>query len=96
MPAVAGVFKALSEPTRLEILLALSPNGRAVYQVVERTALSQPLVSHHLAVLRDAGLVRAERKGNHVFYGWCSPALEHLVQDAAQISREVNETRHTH
>jgi len=61
-------FKALSEPTRLRVVLALSDECRPVSHVAAATGLPQPLVSHHLRVLRDAGIARPDRRGNQVFY----------------------------
>ena len=55
----ATVFRALSEPHRVEILEALRGGERPVGDLVERTGLSQPAVSKHLRVLKDAGLVEA-------------------------------------
>lgn len=65
---LAAFFKALSEPARLSIVLALTDECRPVSDVVEITGLPQPSVSHHLRILRDAGLARAERRGSFVFY----------------------------
>jgi ArsR family transcriptional regulator len=65
---LAALFKALSEPARLSIVLALSDECRPVSAVVEATGLPQPLVSHHLRVLRDAGVARADRRGAYVYY----------------------------
>jgi ArsR family transcriptional regulator len=65
---LAAFFKALSEPARLRILLALSDDCRPVTDVVQATGLPQPLVSHHLRILRDAGLARPQRRGAYVHY----------------------------
>ena len=65
---LAALFKALSEPARLSIVLALSDECRPVSDVVEATGLPQPLVSHHLRVLRDAGVARPDRRGAYVYY----------------------------
>ncbi|KQS98628.1 metalloregulator ArsR/SmtB family transcription factor [Cellulomonas sp. Leaf395] len=68
---VSRALKALADPLRLRALslIAASPAGEAcVEDVSELTAASQPTVSHHLKVLRDAGLVTAERRGTWVWY----------------------------
>ena len=65
---IAEVFKALSNVKRLEILAALTTECESVSTIVERAKLPQPLVSHNLRLLRDRGLVRAERRGTYVFY----------------------------
>jgi DNA-binding transcriptional ArsR family regulator len=66
--ALARFFKVLSEPTRLRVLLALTDDCRAVTDIASCTGLPQPLVSHHLRILRDAGLARPDRRGSFVFY----------------------------
>jgi ArsR family transcriptional regulator len=68
---VARALKALADPLRLRALslIAASPAGEAcVEDVSELTSVSQPTVSHHLKVLKDAGLVTAERRGTWVWY----------------------------
>ncbi len=61
-------FKALGEPVRVSILKALCCRPLSVGEIVERSRLSQPAISHHLRVLRDAGLVTAEKRGTTVYY----------------------------
>jgi DNA-binding transcriptional ArsR family regulator len=57
MVAVATTFDVLAEPARRDILDLLRERERSVGELVERLSLSQPGVSKHLRVLRDAGLV---------------------------------------
>jgi len=68
---VATALRALADPLRLRALslIATSPTGEArVCDVAELADVSQPTVSHHLKVLRDAGLVTSERRGTWVYY----------------------------
>jgi DNA-binding transcriptional ArsR family regulator len=65
---VSRFFKALSEPARLRIVVALTDECRPVSDIVEATGLPQPLVSHHLRILRDTGIARPERRGAYVYY----------------------------
>ena len=65
---VAELFKTLSDPTRLRILHVLTLDCQSVSSIVAATQLSQPLVSHHLRLLRDRGLVRAEPRGGYTYY----------------------------
>lgn len=63
------VFKLLSDETRLRILMYLAREGELhVTALCERLDQSQPAVSHHLALLRVAGLIEARRDGKHNFY----------------------------
>lgn len=60
--------KAIADQTRQEIMRLLCCQWLPVGDVVAQTGVSQPTVSHHLAVLREAGLVNARRDGKQVFY----------------------------
>ena len=63
------VFKLLSDETRLRILLYLAREGELhVTALCDKLEQSQPAVSHHLALLRVAGLIEARRDGKHNFY----------------------------
>jgi len=67
--AVAARFKALGEPTRLRILLALRDGDRCVGDLQDATALNQANLSRHLQLLLAAGLVKRRRDGLFVYYG---------------------------
>lgn len=63
------VFKLLADETRLRVLMYLQSEGELhVSALCERLQQSQPAVSHHLALLRVAGLIEARRDGKHNFY----------------------------
>ncbi len=66
----AGLFKALGDDTRMEIvgLLASAGGELCVCEIEPRFALSQPTISHHLRLLREAGVVTSERRGSWVYY----------------------------
>ncbi len=65
---ICSSFKALGDPVRVSILKALCCESLCVGDIVARVNLSQPAVSHHLRILREAGLVNAEKVGTTVFY----------------------------
>lgn len=71
---LSKVLKILGEPNRLRILTSLGLECRPVTSIVKNTGLTQTNVSFHLRVLRDAGLVRPERRGSFVYY--CLPDNE--------------------
>jgi DNA-binding transcriptional ArsR family regulator len=64
-----ATFTVLAEPSRRRILGLLRERERSVGELVEATALSQPGVSKHLRVLRDAGLVEVRPDAQRRFYG---------------------------
>lgn len=80
---LAEIFKALSDPTRLRLIKLLSecapgkcPGPLCVNALAHRVGVSQSAVSQHLRVLRQAGLVRGERRGYHVHYSLDRDRLE--------------------
>jgi len=67
---LAEWYGVLADPTRLRLLSLISAAGEAcaACDFVEPLGVSQPTVSHHLKVLRDAGLVESEKRGRWVYY----------------------------
>lgn len=61
-------FKALGDPIRLRILQALCDGDRCVCEIQERVGVAANLLSHHLRVLREAGLVASQRRGRWIHY----------------------------
>lgn len=62
------VLRTLADPSRLSIFRALRTSERCVRALVESEGLSQPLVSHHLRILHQAGLVQSRRSDGFVLY----------------------------
>jgi ArsR family transcriptional regulator, arsenate/arsenite/antimonite-responsive transcriptional repressor len=75
-----SAFKALSDATRREILRLLSKREMAVGEIVDNFSVSQPTISRHLAVLRNAGLVTARREGQNVVYGLDTTVVQDVVR----------------
>jgi ArsR family transcriptional regulator, arsenate/arsenite/antimonite-responsive transcriptional repressor len=78
---LAHVFKALADPVRLRLfsLIASFAGGKAcVCDLTGPFDVSQPTISHHLRVLREAGLVDSERRGTWVYYWVLPDALARL------------------
>lgn len=65
---LARIFKILAEPSRLQIVMSMGLDCCPVSDIIEATGLSQSNVSFHLRVLREAGIVKGERRGGFVFY----------------------------
>jgi DNA-binding transcriptional ArsR family regulator len=62
------IFQALADPSRRAIFESLTRGESAVKDLTARFEISQPAVSQHLALLKDAGLVAGRREGRRVFY----------------------------
>ena len=78
----ASIFVALGDPHRQRIVLMFEPGERLnVAQIVAASTLSRTAVSHHLRVLRDAGVLRYEKVGREVWY-WADPAAVRTALEA--------------
>jgi len=94
---LAGVFKALGDPTRLKILDLLKARGKSCCALVSAreaglcacdvegaVGLSQAAVSHHMGVLVRSGLVTAEKRGRWIYYCRNETALDALADSIAR------------
>lgn len=84
---LAARLQAFADPTRLRLLAALRtrPDQQAcVKELTQATGLAQPLVSHHLQILRRALLVHSSRHGSHVYYRLDATAVEAAFRDIAR------------
>ena len=94
---VAEAFKALGDPTRVKILSLLKAKGRSCCELITRgepglcacdieeaVGLSQAAVSHHMGLLRRAGLVEAEKRGRWVYYRRNEAAIGRLADVIAK------------
>lgn len=70
LACVTDAFRALADQTRVRLLSMISTGGGevCVQELVDGLDLSQPTVSHHLKVLREAGLVTSDRRASNVYY----------------------------
>ncbi len=83
------VFKLMSDETRLRILMYLMREGELhVTALCERLDQSQPAVSHHLALLRVAGLIEARRDGKHNYY---SVRAKHFHRIMGELFKSITE-----
>ena len=79
---LAQVFRALADPVRLRLvsLIGAHQGGEAcVCALTEAFDLTQPTISHHLKVLREAGIIDCERRGTWVYYWLIPSALERMA-----------------
>jgi DNA-binding transcriptional ArsR family regulator len=81
------VYRAISEPTRRRIMDLLADRERPVKDLVDRFPVSQPALSQHLRVLRDAGLVRIRREGRMRVYSVHAPLLREVHDWVGRFER---------
>jgi len=77
----ARLFRVLGHPARLQILDILAGGPCCVHIIIQRTGCRQAYVSQQLAILREAGLVIAEREGIKMRYRLVSPDVRRLLQN---------------
>ena len=73
MESLQKVFKTLSDPTRVRVLALLEREELAVQELMDVLGMAQSRVSRHLAILREAGLLKDRREGTYVFYRFTVP-----------------------
>jgi ArsR family transcriptional regulator len=73
------VFHALSDPLRLEIVAYLRDGEKCVCEIVPHLNLVQPLISRHLKILKDAGLIRCRKDGTKRLYSIVDPQIYTVV-----------------
>ena len=78
---ITKIFKALSDPTRFKIFLLLNSRIFCVNGIVNFLQISQPAVSQHLKILREAGLVKIEKKGYWVHYSSDKEKIDKFLKD---------------
>src|SRR3954469_14417032 len=81
----AQFFRALAHPTRIRMLEILVRGGHTVQQLQEALMLDQPIVSQQLAVLRNQGIVSAQKEGSAVRYTLRDPLVGELLDLARRI-----------
>jgi ArsR family transcriptional regulator len=94
---VAAKLKALSDPVRLRLfsLVASHAGGEAcVCDISGGFDVSQPTISHHLKVLRDAGLLTSERRASWVYYSVVPETLRNLAMVLGVVSGDVVTSGH--
>jgi ArsR family transcriptional regulator len=84
MDDLVKLFKALADPTRVQILAQLADRGMCVGALAYRLGVTHSAVSQHLRILREAGLVDGERQGYRVHY---SLSRERVREISAQVAR---------
>jgi len=90
------VFHALSDPIRLEILAYLRNGEKCVCEIVPHLKLIQPLVSRHLKVLKDAGIIRCRKDGTKRLYSIVDARIYNVIDSlsaelVSTLAKEVFE-----
>ena len=87
---VADVFKKLDDPSRLKIFWLLCHCEECVINLSSLMEMSSPAVSHHLKVLRSAGLIVSRREGKEVYYKAADTAVCRTLHETSEKIREIS------
>jgi DNA-binding transcriptional ArsR family regulator len=93
-PTSEQVFRAISHPTRRSLLDQLRDGETEVCELVSPSYMSRPALSQHLKILREAGLVRAQREGPRTIYSLNPEPLRCVYHWAKRHEAFLNKTRH--
>lgn len=91
MNRTSEIIAALDSPLRLQILLLLHQRDHVVHELVSTLGKSQPLVSQHLRVLKNAGLVNATRVGREVVYRLAVPGVITVLESLSTLESEEHD-----
>ncbi len=73
------IFKGLSDPIRRKIVYMLRQKDLSAGEIAEKFDITKPSISHHLNILKQAGMVIDERKGQNIYYSLNTSVFEDLV-----------------
>ncbi len=80
-------FKALSDPTRREILQSLKTKSKTPSELLEEIKVSQPTLSHHLDILKRADIISGEREGQFIRYSLNMTVFDMAVEYLIEITK---------
>jgi DNA-binding transcriptional ArsR family regulator len=84
--ALAEAFRLLGQPVRIQILLTIATQEACVCHLEAALGIRQAVISQHLMVLREAGLVTANRDGRNIFYCLAKPGLFEAICQVAVVA----------
>lgn len=87
-------FKALSDPTRREILNLLRAGPMTVGEILEHFPITGASLSHHLSILKNAGLIDDEKKGKYIFYTLNTTVLDDILNWMMSLKEKGGESNH--
>ncbi|WP_257162572.1 ArsR/SmtB family transcription factor [Corynebacterium cystitidis] len=85
-----NVISALDSPLRMSILLLLHERDHVVHELVDELQKSQPLISQHLRVLKNSGLVQSTRSGREVVYSLTVAETNDLIHEAEKVGKAAH------
>ncbi len=90
----ADVFKALADPTRLKILECIRKGEKCICEIIPYTGKSQPNVSQHLKVLKNAGIIEERKEGTRIMLKIFDREIYKIIDLAKHISKIAKTVRY--
>ena len=84
------IFKALNDPTRRKILQLLREKDLSAGEIAQHFNMTKPSISHHLDLLKQAGLVSADKKGQYIFYSLNTTVLDEVLNFFIELTQKNN------
>lgn len=91
MSSMNVTFKALSDPTRRQIIQLLKEKTMTAGDIANHFSMTKPSISHHLNLLKQAGLITDEKRGQYVIYELNTTVFEDVIQWFLAISTNDKE-----
>jgi ArsR family transcriptional regulator len=86
------LFKALNDPTRREILELLKEKDLTAGEIADQFDISKPSISHHLDLLRQAGLVVSVKEGQFMFYSLNTTVMDEMLKWIINLQSQKNKS----
>jgi len=81
-----SIFKALSNPTRIKILELVEHNEKCICEIIPETGRSQPTISQHLKILRDAQLIKQRKEGTKIWISAPNKEIFSIIDNTRRIT----------
>ncbi len=93
--SLQNTLRALADPTRRELLELLRGGSKSAGELAEHFDISAAAISRHLSVLKEAGLVRDDRRGKFIFYELNASVLEEILLWLTQLKGDEQNVENT-
>ena len=87
-----SLFKALNDPTRREILELLKDKDLTAGEIADSFSISKPSISHHLDLLRQAGLVVSVKEGQFIYYSLNTTVMDDMLKWIISLQSQKNKS----
>lgn len=87
-----SLFKALNDPTRREILELLKEKDLTAGEIADQFNISKPSISHHLDLLRQAGLVTSAKEGQFIYYSLNTTVMDEMLKWIISLQSQKNKS----